>query len=146
MFYDEFKLELLPYNPIWNPLTKQCTYDCKAEDGHLTNSYDFSSAIEYEFFDTYGEAGTLEYSLRKDGPHTCVCPAGFLSMFDEDDVLEECFDCREIDHDCAICSSKTECDACGSTDKMLSPDNTQCVDKLNGCKTKFEDQPNHLWI
>ena len=74
----------------------------------------------------------------EDGPHVCVCKAGFTPILDQDDNLVECFDCKEIDIDCDVCSSKDTCDECGSEDKMLSPDGTKCIDKLFGCKVKFE--------
>ncbi len=112
----------------------------------MTNPVDFSYDLTYKFLLSYGEEGLVDYAPMEDGPHQCVCLPGFTPILDEDDNLVECFDCREIDLDCVQCSTKDTCELCGTEDRILSPDGTHCVDKLYGCKVKFESQPDNLWI
>lgn len=112
----------------------------------MTNPVDFSYDLTYKFVSSYGSEGVITYAPMVDGPYQCVCLPGFTPIFDEEEHLIQCFDCKEIDYDCISCSNTETCDACGTENKMLSPDGTRCVDKLNGCKVKFEDQPELLII
>lgn len=112
----------------------------------MTNPVDFSYDLTMKFIESYGSESVLDYAPMEDGPHTCVCKPGFTPIFDDEDHLIACFDCKEIDVDCISCSKTDTCDQCGSLDRMLSPDGTKCVDKLNGCTIKPEDQPDLLHI
>lgn len=72
---------------------------------NMTNPIDFSYDLTFDFLDSYGEEGLIDYTPRADGPHFCQCAAGFNPIFDENENLVECFDCKEIDIDCIACSS-----------------------------------------
>jgi len=52
----------------------------------------------------------IDYAPMTDGPHTCVCKPGFTPIFDEDNHLIACFDCKDIDLDCVSCSTTDTCD------------------------------------
>ena len=105
---------------------------------NFTNSVDFSYKQQFDFIDSYGEIGLPEFAIQEDGPHQCICQDGFASFTDDDDNLVACFDCKNIDLDCISCSNTEVCDVCGTENKMLTPDGTSCIDKLYGCKIKFE--------
>jgi hypothetical protein len=99
------RLALTPYYAFLNPLNKMCTSDCGSEGMNLASPLSYYDPEQTGLFlMSYGDKGTLEFAPHQTGPFECICAPGFTPVFDSDLNLIECFDCREIDPDCSICT------------------------------------------